>query len=138
MKERIYDNDAEHFKLQKELTLKEYKEMTSKKKKRNKYFNIKTEYKGRVFASEKEANHAYALDISKKAMFPSQRVSYWIPQVPFTFACGTKMIVDFLVLYADGRYEFQDTKGGEATKTAAYKIKKKLLKNEYSLDLKEV
>ncbi len=119
-----------------EITMAEYKKI-DKKKKRNKYFNIKTEYRGRTFASEKEANHAYALDMAKKAMFPSQRVLHWIPQIPFKFSCGTKMIVDFLVLYADSHYEIVEIKGGNATKTQAYKIKKKMLRNEYGLEVIE-
>lgn len=103
-----------------------------------KYRNIPTIYNGRRYASKKEANYAGQLDMMRLAEKPENRVVVWFPQVPFRFRCGTKMIVDFLICYADGRWELHDTKGGQATKTQVYRIKKKMLKHEYGLDIKEV
>lgn len=103
-----------------------------------KYRNIPTVYNKRKYVSKKEANHARWLDILKRAAHPSVRVATWFPQVPFKFRCGTKMIVDFLVCYADGRWELHDVKGGKITKTQVYRIKKKMLKHEYGLDIREV
>ena len=103
-----------------------------------KYRNIPTIYNGRRYDSKKEAGYAKWLDVYKLAVNPKDRVVVWFPQVPFKFRCGTKMIVDFLVCYADGRWELHDTKGGQATKTQVYRIKKKMLKHEYGLDIKEV
>jgi hypothetical protein len=54
------------------------------------------------------------------------------------------MIVDFLVCFADGRWELHDVKGWNktkrkwVTKTSTYNLKKKLLKHEYGLDVREV
>lgn len=120
-----------------EMTMAEFKKLGKNMNNRVKYHNKPTEYRNRTYPSIKEAGHACRLDIAKSAMFPSERVLFYYPQLPITFACGTKMLVDFLVLYADGHYELHEVKGGDATKTAAYKIKKKLLKNEYSLEVME-
>ena len=103
-----------------------------------KYHNIPTIYNGRRYDSKKEARYAWDLDIMRMVINPKERVVIWFSQVPFRFKCGTKMIVDFLVCYADGRWELHDTKGGQATKTQVYRIKKKMLKHEYNLDIKEV
>ena len=103
-----------------------------------KYRNIPTIYNGRRYDSKKEAGYAAQLDTMRIAICPEDRVVAWFPQVPFKFKCGTKMIVDFLICYANGRWELHDTKGGQATKTQVYRIKKKMLKHEYGLDIKEV
>jgi hypothetical protein len=104
----------------------------------SKYHNIRTEYKGRFYASKKEVRYAAMLDQLKRAEQKMDRVVFWLPQVPFLFASGIRMIVDFVVFYADQHYEIHEVKGGNATKTQAYKLKKKLLFNEYNLDIKEV
>jgi len=63
--------------------------------------------------------------------------------VPFKFAYGGKYFADFLVCYASGpegipTWKLYDVKGGNATKTQAYRIKRKLLKLEYGIDLEEI
>ena len=103
-----------------------------------KFRNIPTIYNGRRYDSKKEAWYAQQLDMFKSVLTPENRVVKWFPQVPFKFKCGTKMIVDFLVCFADGRWELHDTKGGQATKTQVYRIKKKMLKHEFGLEIKEV
>jgi hypothetical protein len=103
-----------------------------------KYRNVPTVYNGRRYDSKKEAKYAKLLDMLRLVADSEGRVIMWFPQVPFKFKCGTKMIVDFLICFADGRWELHDTKGGQATKTQVYRIKKKMLKHEYGLDIKEV
>ena len=109
-----------------------------------KYRNIPTIYAGRRYDSKKEANYAKCLDMFRCADKPFHRVVAWFPQVPFKFKCGTKMIVDFLVCYADGRWELHDVKGWSEkkrkwiTKTSTYSLKKKMLKHEFGLEIKEV
>lgn len=105
---------------------------------KRKFHNIPTVYNGRRYDSKKEAHYAQALDILRLAKEPENRVVVWFPQVPFKFACGTKMIVDFVVLFADKRWEIHEVKGGNATKTQVYRLKKKMLKSEYNLSIKEV
>jgi hypothetical protein len=104
----------------------------------NKYHNETMYYKGRRYDSKKEARYANLLDILKKAQSIHDRVSCWFSRVTFTFACGTRMIVDFAVCFADGHWELHDVKGGNITKTNTYRVKKKMLKHEYGLDIKEV
>lgn len=110
----------------------------------NKFHNRKTEYNGRLYDSAKEAKHAGFLDICKRAEKPSDRVVFWLPQVPFRFQCGNKMIVDFLVCFADGHYELHDVKGWDKrkkkwiTKTSTYNLKKRMLKHEYGIEIREV
>jgi len=113
----------------------------------NKYHNIPTEYKGRIYQSKKEAEYAQILDLLKLAVDPRRRVVKWTPQVKYKFNCGASMIVDFLIEYADGHVEVHDVKAlgkkrrGKkrfTTKTGTYMLKKKLLKDEYDLDIKEV
>ncbi len=119
-----------------EISAAEYSAGIHKVTKSSKYHNKKTLLSGRVYDSKKEAKYSRILEVAKKAMFPSQRVLYWIPQIPFKFSCGTKMIVDFLVLYADSHFELHEVKS-PATRTQLYKIKKKMLKNEYGLEISE-
>ena len=110
----------------------------------SKYHNIPTTYNGRRYDSKKEAAYAMQLDIMKHAINLKDRIVAWFPQVPFKFKCGTKMIVDFLVCYADGRWELHDVKGWSEkkrkwiTKTSTYSLKKKMLKHEFGLEIKEV
>ena len=110
----------------------------------NKFRNRKTEYNGRLYDSKKEAKHAGFLDMCRRAANPGDRVVKWFPQVAFEFECGTKMIVDFLVCYADGHWELHDVKGYDKrkkkwiTRTKEYMIKKKLLKHEFGLEVKEI
>lgn len=104
---------------------------------RRKYHNIPTIYNNRKYDSKKEAHYAQALDMLRLAKEPENRVVVFFPQVPFKFACGTKMIVDFVVLFADSRWEIHEVKS-KPTKTQVYRLKKRMLKNEYNLDIKEV
>lgn len=103
-----------------------------------KFRNKPTVYNGRTYHSKKEAEHAAFLDMCMKAQNPAQRVVHWIPQVSITFKSGVRMIVDFLVLYADGHYEFHEVKGGNVTKTPLYKMKKKTLCQERGIQVKEI
>lgn len=109
-----------------------------------KYRNIPTFYNGRRYDSKKEMQHAQWLDMLKRAEKSEDRVVKWFPQVTFKFACGTKMIVDFLVCFADGHYELHEVKGWDKrkkkwiTKTSTYNQKKRMLKHEYGLKIKEI
>ena len=104
---------------------------------KSKYRNRKTEYKGRLYDSAKEAKHAGFLDMCRRAANPGDRVVKWFPQVPFEFECGTKMIIDFVVLFADYHWELHEVKS-KPTRTKAYMIKKRLLRHEYGLEVKEI
>lgn len=98
----------------------------------NKYGNVRSEYKGRAFASKLEANHARILDVMRKAKLPEQRVvsvqyQYRIPVVVNNVKV-CEYWADFYVLFADGHKEIHESKGA---KTDVYKLKKKLVEAIY-------
>lgn len=103
--------------------------------KASKYGNRRTEYNGRWFASRKEANRAAELDLLVRAGV----VTKWEPQPRFPIqhkgVAVCTYVGDFEVTYPDGRVEVEDVKG---FKTDVYKIKKKLVKAHYGIDIKEV
>lgn len=112
-----------------------------KKKKKNKYGAIKTEYNGVIFDSKKEAEYAEGLDMCKRASKKNERVVSYEIQVQYDLhgIDGTrvaKYFADFVVKYADGTVKIIDVKS-EYTKTPVYRLKKKLLKAEYGLDIVE-
>lgn len=99
----------------------------------NKYKNIRTEYKGRIYASKKEAEHAAELDLMKRAVNPAQRVIKVIPQYRMPLKINKIKIgcyvADLLVTFADGHEEVQDVKG---FRTREYKLKKKIVEAIYN------
>lgn len=107
--------------------------------KRSKFGNKITEYDGRKYHSTKEANYARELDLLKNAQNDSQRVLKWEPQVRYDLVVKEQHIavyvLDFLVQYADGRQEHVDVKG---VRTDVYKMKKKMMKALYDIDIIEV
>lgn len=102
---------------------------------KSKYKNKRTFYNGRWYDSEKEARRAGELDLMLKAGV----VKKWTPQVKFDFIHDDKKIcayvLDFLVEYKDGTTEYEDVKG---FKTSVYKLKKKMMKTFYDIDIKEI
>lgn len=100
------------------------------KMRRAKYGNIRTEYKGRVYASKREAARARVLD----SMVPSEIVA-WFPQVPFILPGGIKYYCDFLVVLPDGMWRAEDAKG---VKTDVYKLKRRLFRETYDMEIVEV
>ncbi len=98
--------------------------------KRSKYGNIRTEYRGRVYDSKAEARRAAELD----ALVPAEIVA-WFPQVTFNLAGGIRYRCDFLVILPDGTWRAEDVKGKA---TDVYKIKRKLFRERYGQEIKEV
>lgn len=100
--------------------------------KRNKYNAVKTEYRGGMFDSKKEALHAQTLDLLKHAHAPQQRVVKYERQVKIPLAINGKLIcnyyVDFIVTFQDGHVEYQEIKGF-ATNT--WLLKEKLFRAIY-------
>ena len=102
---------------------------------KSKYKNKRTFYNGRWYDSKKESERAFELDSLKKANV----VKEWTPQVRYRFEHNGVLIgtyvLDFKVEYSDGTVEHEDVKG---YKTDVYKIKKKLMKAFYDIDIKEL
>jgi len=113
----------------KEITIDEFKKM---KKRPLKYRN-----RLGLYASKKEEKYARMLEMQKKVIDKNKKVLFWFPQVPIEFSSGIKMVIDFLVCYADGHWELHEVKS-KATRTTLYKNKVKLLKSEYGLEVKEI
>lgn len=98
---------------------------------RSKYGNKRTEYRGKKYASQREANRAAELDMLKKA----GEVASVFEQVPFDIGGGRKYVADFVVLYPEGRYEVEDAKG---VRTALYRLKRDLMLEKYGIEIQEV
>lgn len=103
--------------------------------KRSKYGNKKTEYNGRIYDSTKEANYAMSLDWRKK----SGEIKNWMPQLKYSIEVNNIHIcdyyLDFWVQYPGDRIEYIDIKGGNATRTAVFEIKKKLVEAIYKIKI---
>jgi hypothetical protein len=105
-----------------------------KAKKESKYHNRRTERDGAMFDSKREADRWGEL----RLMGEAGAVAGVGRQVTFFLPGRVRYIADFVILYADGRYEVEDAKGGEVTKTQAYRIKRRLMKAVHGIDISEV
>lgn len=101
----------------------------------NKYGAKRTLYNGRWFSSKREADRAGELDLLVRSGY----VRSWEAQPKFPIEHnGVKIcsyFADFKVEYPDGHIEIEDVKG---FKPAVYKLKKKLVKAFYGIDIKEL
>lgn len=103
----------------------------------NKYHAKKTWMKGRVYDSKKEANRAFELELLAKY----GKIKNLQKQVPFVLQEGyvnkqgkkirpITYIADFTYV-EDGVLVVEDVKGGIATQTEVFKIKRKMLEYKY-------
>lgn len=121
------------------ISKKEYKALTQKKKKKNKYNAVRQTYNGKSYDSGLEASYARQLDFMKKA----GEVKEWTPQKTLKLVVNGFLVcrysLDFHVIYTDGREEYWEVKS-RATKTEAWANKWKLAKAlfpDYKFVLKE-
>ena len=109
----------------------------------NKYFAKKTEVDGILFDSKHEATRWIELKYMERAKL----ISHLRRQVEFELIPAqkengkvveraVKYIADF-VYYENGKMVVEDAKS-PATRTQAYKIKKKLMRHVWGLEIKEV
>jgi hypothetical protein len=96
----------------------------------SKYRNKRTEYKGKVYDSGREANRAAELDLLVKA----GEIAGYAEQVPFLLAAGIIYRADFVVLEWDGTYRVEDVKG---VRTKEYRLKKRMMRDK-GLEIEEV
>lgn len=84
-------------------------------------------YNGDIYDSIKERNHAALLDQLKKAKDPKDRVVAFTRQVYVPLHVNGKLVcsmfLDFHVVYADGRIQYEEVKGGYRNDTWALKHK---------------
>lgn len=100
-----------------------------------KYGAKRTLYDGVTYASKREAAYAAELDQLKLA---EDGVAYWTPQPEFPLVVNGvkigKYIADFKVHWKDGRVTIVDVKG---MATPVYRLKKKLVKALYGIEVEE-
>lgn len=97
----------------------------------SKYGNKRTTVDGVTFASAKEARRYTVLKVLKK----TGKVKEFKMQVPYKFASGIKYVLDFEVLWDDNKKSYEDVKG---ILTPVYKLKKKLMKHEFGINITEI
>jgi hypothetical protein len=106
-----------------------------RKTKQSKYRNVKTTVDGITFASKREANRYAEL----KLMEAAGEIELLGTQVRFEIVVnGEKIgayVADFSYWDKDGNNVVEDAKG---VRTPVYKLKKKLVKALYGVDIQEV
>lgn len=109
----------------------------------NKYHNKKITIDRILFASKREGNYYVKLKLMQNAgvIWDLQLQKKYVLQKAFTFNGKTireiSYYADFVYKDKDGLHVI-DVKGGNATKTDVYKLKKKLFIKKYGLDIEEV
>jgi hypothetical protein len=81
------------------------------------------------FPSMAQGEFHQLLKLSVKA----GEILFFLTDVPIRLKSGTKLIVDNLIFYSDGRYEFIDVKGAL---TPVFLLKKKQVEDAYPLKIK--
>lgn len=105
------------------MTAAEYRNM---KRPKHKFKAKPVEHDGIRFDSKLEARYYELL----KTMQKQGVVVFFLRQVPFHLPGGTKMVIDFLIFWADGSVTFEDAKGYE---TKEFKIKKREVEAAYPI-----
>jgi len=121
------------------ITSEEYKEILKKKphatkKKRGKFNNIHTFYDGKRFDSKKECERYKELKQKKVADLKCQ-VKFPI-EINKVKVCS--YIADFTYIDHKGNMVVEDVKSEVTRKLPVYRLKKKLMKAVYGVEIKEV
>ena len=112
----------------------------TKIEKKSKYGNKRVGIDGIKFDSQKEADYYCELKLQKR----EGELKWFLCQVPIVCNEGdntTKPIryyADFLVCRRDGILEFVDVKASKTFQTKVYKLKKKLVKSQWGIEIKEI
>jgi len=110
------------------MTTAEYRALNKKK---NKYNAKKTKLDDKTYDSKREANRAAELKILQKA----GEIVQIFEQVPFELPAEIIYKADFVILWRDGKWTVEDSKGYQ---TDVYKLKKKLFFDRYGIEIVEV
>jgi len=111
----------------------------------SKYHNVKVVVDGEKFDSKREAQHWQELKIRERA----GDISNLRRQVPYDLRCPidwniegqavvSQYIADAVFVDKDGRTHVQDVKGGRATQTALFKLKRKWLALQSNIEIEIV
>jgi len=109
----------------------------------NKYNAIRTDYKGSLYDSRKEAEFAQELDLLKKAKKKADRVIRWDRQVRYDIKVKGKYIgfykLDFRVYYDNNSVKNFDVKGyKKGCGYSMFRLKKKLVEALHGIVIEEV
>ncbi len=96
----------------------------------HKYNAVRTEMDGINFPSKAEARYYQQL----RKLKSDGQIIFFLCQVPVEIP-GTKLVIDFLEFWADGRIVWTEVKGFE---TPEYKIKKKAVELLYPFKINQV
>ncbi len=99
----------------------------------NKYHAVATYVDGHRFPSKKEAGRYVELCLEMRA----KSVLWFCIQPQFPLEGGVSYKADFLVVYPDGRVVVEDVKGGIATRTKTFRLKKRQVAARYGIEIKE-
>lgn len=115
---------------QEHISIKEYRELI-KRPKKSKYKAKKTKIDGHTFDSLKEAEYYKELDLLLK----SGEIKWFCLQPIFILSEGVEYRADFIVCDKKENTHIIDVKG---FKTQVYKIKKKLFRNKFKVEIEEI
>lgn len=102
--------------------------------KRPKYGNQKTELDGKKFDSKHEAKMYEELRLRCQA---GEYIGLGL-QVTFYLPGGIKYKADFVAVRPDGSMEVMDAKSEATKKDKVYRLKKRLMKECYKIEIKEI
>lgn len=103
----------------------------TKPKRANKYGAVATVVDGIRFDSKREA--AYYTQLKLRVQLGEVR--YFLRQVPIHLPGGTRLVVDFLEVHADGSLHYVDAKGRQ---TKEFKIKRREIQHHYPITVELV
>jgi hypothetical protein len=98
---------------------------------KHKFRAVATEHDGIRFASKREAKAYADLMLEKRA----GTVLFFLRQCPLHLPGGTRLVIDFIVFYADGSVRFLDAKGME---TDSFRIKKREIEAVYPITIETI
>lgn len=114
---------------------------------KSKYRNVRIVVDGDTFDSKREAQYWVELNLREKA----GEITGLARQVHYDLKCPidnilskeldavvSQYIADFQFFDRSGKFHVQDVKGGQATKTSIYKLKKKWLELQSGIVIEEV
>lgn len=108
-----------------------------KKKKRNKYNNVKVEFDGIMWDSTKERNRYITL----RARQTAGEIKDLAWQVEFKLDSNKKNVAAYFADFTyqeNGQMIVEDVKSAMTRKLAPYRLKKKLMLAQYKIEIKEV
>lgn len=116
----------------------EYNALIAAKTKERKYHNVPIEVDGKQFDSTAEGKRFWELSRLQDAGEISELETQPVFPLLVNGVRVAQYRADFRYRNVAGAIVIEDVKGGDATKTAVYRLKKKMLKAQYGIDITEV